>query len=226
MAHELGELSALAIALGLTPLHISLLLLVLLGPSPLRRGVLFVGTWLVTSGLALPLLLLLGHGLTLEMGHGKPHHVLLDLAAATGLLLLGLREAMIRETPGQAPAWTERLNQFCALPLPVLLAMSIGLQLSSPGNLLIYTEAAGSILSARLGPDDELLAISLFALLSSVFLLGPLLLVLLLGPETTLPLLNRTKAWLFNHANRLVALVSLALAGYLLWKALDPLLPR
>ena len=45
----LGELAAFGLAIGFSPLHIGLLLLVLLGPNPLRRGGLFVAAWLITD---------------------------------------------------------------------------------------------------------------------------------------------------------------------------------
>ncbi len=38
----LGELSAFGLAIGFSPLHIGLLLLMLLGPRPLQRG---AGLW-------------------------------------------------------------------------------------------------------------------------------------------------------------------------------------
>ena len=55
LAPELGELSAFALAIGFSPLHIGLLLLVLLGPNPVRRGGLFVAGWLITSALTVTL---------------------------------------------------------------------------------------------------------------------------------------------------------------------------
>jgi hypothetical protein len=53
----LGELAAFGLAIGLSPLHIGLLLLLLLGPRPLQRGGWFVAGWLITAALAVLLLL-------------------------------------------------------------------------------------------------------------------------------------------------------------------------
>ena len=61
----LAELSAFGLAIGFSPLHIGLLLLLLLGPNTLRRGSWFVAGWLVTAALAITLLLTVGHGLLL-----------------------------------------------------------------------------------------------------------------------------------------------------------------
>ena len=46
------ELLTYGLGVALSPIHIVLLLLLLLGGSPLRRGSLFVGGWLLTSALA------------------------------------------------------------------------------------------------------------------------------------------------------------------------------
>ncbi len=43
------ELLTYGLGVALSPIHIVLLLLLLLGASPLRRGGLFVGGWLLTS---------------------------------------------------------------------------------------------------------------------------------------------------------------------------------
>ena len=61
------ELLAYGLGVALSPIHIALLLLLLLGASPLRRGGLFVSGWLLTSALVVLGLLTMGHGLLLDM---------------------------------------------------------------------------------------------------------------------------------------------------------------
>ena len=51
-----AELVAYAAAVSLSPIHIGLLLLLLLGPKPLQRGGWFVAGWLTTAALAVILL--------------------------------------------------------------------------------------------------------------------------------------------------------------------------
>ena len=220
---ELGELSAFALAIGFSPLHIGLLLLVLLGPNPLRRGGLFVAGWLVTSVLAVTLLLTVGHGLLLTMEKGTSHRTGLDLLAAGALLALALKELLNREEEGQPPGWTRKLDQFCAMPLPLLLGLSAGLQVASPDDLFLYAKAAGSLLSAGLVRSQELLATGVFALVSGVLLIVPFTAVVVLGKDKVLPLLERAKTWLFQQGDVLVGLVSLALAVYLGWQGIDGL---
>ena len=45
-----AELVAYAAAVSLSPIHIGLLLLMLLGPNPIQRGSWFVLSWMVTIG--------------------------------------------------------------------------------------------------------------------------------------------------------------------------------
>ncbi|MFM7635997.1 MAG: GAP family protein [Cyanobacteriota bacterium] len=220
---ELGELSAFALAISFSPLHIGLLLLVLLGPNPLWRGGLFVVGWLLTASLAMVLLLTVGHGLLLTMEKGSSHRTGLDLLAAGALLGLALKELLSREAEGDPPGWTRRLDQFCALPLPLLLGLSAGLQLASPDDIFLYARAAGSLLSAHLARRQELLATGLFALVSGVLLIGPWAAVVLLGKDRVLPQLRRAKTWLFQQGDGLVGLVSLALAVYLGWQGIEGL---
>ena len=220
----LGELSAFGLAIGFSPLHIGLLLLLLLGPLPLQRGGLLVACWLVTAALAVTLLLTVGHGLLLSMDKGSDHLTGLDLLAAGALLGLGVKELLNKNEEGAGPpGWTRRLDQFCALPLPLLLAISAGLQVASPDDLFLFAKSASSLLSAGLGRGQELLATGVFSLVSASLLLLPLLALLLAGPERMLPLLERGKQWLFAKGDLLVGLVSVALAVYLGWQGIEGL---
>ena len=67
------ELLTYGLGVALCP-SIVLLLLLLLGASPLRRGGLFLGGWLLTSALTVIGLLTLGHGLLLDMTGIRPPH--------------------------------------------------------------------------------------------------------------------------------------------------------
>ena len=219
-----GELAAFGLAIGLSPLHIGLLLLLLLGPRPLQRGGWFVAGWLITAALAVLLLLTVGHGLLLSMDKGSSHRTGLDLLAAGALLGLGMKELLKKEDVGSAPpGWTRKLDQFCAMPLPLLLAISAALEVVRPDALFLFTKTAGSLLTAGLGTGEELLATGVFSLVSATLLLIPLLTLVLAGPERVLTLLERGKQWLFAKGDLLVGLVSIALAVYLAWQGIEGL---
>lgn len=223
MGALLAELAAFALAVGFSPLHIALLLLLLLGPQPLRRAGWFVAGWLLTTAAAVGLLLTVGHGLVLTMEKGSGHRTGLDLLAAGALLGLGLKELLSREEEGQAPGWTNKLEQFCAMPLPLLLGVSAGLELASPDDVFLLAKTAGSLLQAGLGLGGELLATAVFTLVSGLLLLLPLLALVALGAERVQPLLRGGKEWLFARGDLLVGLVSIGLALYLGWQGVDGL---
>ena len=221
--HLLGELSAFGLAVALSPLHIALLLLLLLGARPLQRGSWFVLGWLVTTAVMVAALLTVGHGLLLTMEKGSTHRIGLDLLAAGALLALGLRELLELQEGSSPPGWTEKLDRLCVLPLPLLLGLSAALQIFSPDNMFLLAKTAGSLLEAGLRPDQEIMATALFSLVSSLLLLAPLLAVLMAGKERTLPLLRRGKEWLFARGDLLVGLVSISLAVYLGWQGVEGL---
>ncbi|MFM7238816.1 MAG: GAP family protein [Cyanobium sp.] len=223
MGALLAELAAFALAVGFSPLHIALLLLLLLGPQPLRRAGWFVAGWLLTTAAAVGLLLSVGHGLVLTMEKGSGHRTGLDLLAAGALLGLGVKELLSREEEGQAPGWTNKLEQFCAMPLPLLLGVSAGLELASPDDVFLLAKTAGSLLQAGLGLGGELLATAVFTLVSGLLLLLPLLALVALGAERVQPLLRGGKEWLFARGDLLVGLVSIGLALYLGWQGVDGL---
>jgi hypothetical protein len=212
----LTELGAFALAIGFSPLHIVLLLLLLLGPDPLRRGSLFVLGWIITAATVLLLLLTLGHGLLLTMDKGDSHRTGLDLLAAGALLALGLKELLAsRQERGELPGWAARLDGFCAMALAPLLGISALLEVASPDDLFLFAKSAGSLLAAHLGRAQELLLALLFGITSAVLLLVPLLALVLLGQQRVLPVLQAGKQWLLGRGDLLVGLMGIALAVYL-----------
>ena len=219
----LAELSAFGLAIGFSPIHIGLLLLLLLGPKPLQRGGWFVVGWLTTAALAVILLLTVGHGLLLSMDKGTSHRTGLDLLAAGALLGLGLKELLGTKEESGPPGWTNKLESFCAMPLPLLLGISGLLEVASPDDLFLFAKTAGSLLSADLPHSQELLATGLFSLVSGALLLAPLLGLLVVGKERVLPLLESGKSWLFAKGDLLVGLVSIGLAIYLGWQGIGGL---
>ena len=218
-----AELVAYAAGVSLSPLHIGLLLLMLLGPNPIQRGSWFVLRWMVTIGGMVVLLLTVGHSLLLTMDQGCVHRTGLDLLAAGALLALGIKELLERRAEGDdPPAWTRQLNRFSALPLPLLMALGVGIELASPDDLFLFAKSAGAILAAGLSTRAELAWTAGFTLVASLALLLPLLAVAI-RRERVIPLLEGGKQLLFARGDLLVGLLSLALAVYLGWEGIGGL---
>jgi hypothetical protein len=218
-----SELIGFGLAIALSPLHIALLLLLLLGPRPLQRGGWLVGLWLVTSMLTPALLVSLGHGLLLSMEKGTGHRTGLDLLAAGALLALGFNALVQPAEEGSVPGWSRRLDDFAAQPLAGLLLISTALQLAVPDDLFLYAKASATLLEAAPGRGQELMAIVLFGLCCSLLLLVPLLAWLLLGGERVVPLLRSGQQWLYRRGDLLAGLISISLAIYLGWQGIEGL---
>ena len=218
-----AELLAYGSGISLSPIHIGLLLLLLLGPNPLRRGGLFVLSWMATVAAMTVLLLTVGHSLLLTMEQGSSHRTGLDLLAAGALLALGLKELLDRREEGsEPPGWTRQLDRLCAMPLPLLLGASCALEVISPDDLFLFAKAASALLATGLNRVQEALFTAGFTVAASLALLLPFLAVLL-GRQQVVPLLERGKQLLFARGDLLVGGLSLVLAGYLGWQGIEGL---
>ena len=218
-----AELLAYGSGISLSPIHIGLLLLLLLGPNPLRRGGLFVLSWMLTVAAMTLLLLTVGHGLLLSMEQGSSHRTGLDLLAAGALLALGIRELLERrQDGGEPPGWTRQLDRLCAMPLPLLLGASCALEVVSPDDLFLFAKAASALLASGLSQLQEAVFTAGFTVAASLALLLPFLAVLL-GRQQVVPLLERGKELLFARGDLLVGGLSLVLAGYLGWQGIEGL---
>ena len=218
-----AELLAYGSGIAISPIHIGLLLLLLLGPQPVRRGGLFVLSWMLTVSAVVVLLLTVGHGLLLTMDKGSSHRTGLDLLAAGALLALGLKELLDRREDGaEPPAWTRQLDRFGAMPLPLLLGASCAIEVISPDDLFLFAKAASALLSSGLSRLQEVLYTAGFSVAASLALLLPFAAVLL-GRDRVVPLLEKGKQVLFARGDLLVGGLSLVLAGYLGWQGIEGL---
>ncbi|MGB7565865.1 MAG: GAP family protein [Prochlorococcaceae cyanobacterium] len=218
-----GELFAYGAGISFSPIHIGLLLLLLLGPRPLRRGGLFVLGWITTIALLTTLMLTVGHGLLLSMEKGSDHRTGLDLLAAGALLALGLNELLHRREEGsEPPGWTRTLDRLVNQPLPLLIGAAAAIELISPDDLFLAAKAAGSELAAGLTRGQEWLATGFFTLAASLLLLLPLALVVV-RRNRVLPQLQRAKDTLYARGDLVVGGLSLVLAGYLGWQGIEGL---
>ena len=218
-----AELLAYGSGIAISPIHIGLLLLLLLGPQPLRRGGVFVLSWMVTVTVMVVLLLTVGHGLLLTMEKGSNHRTGLDLLAAGALLALGLKELLERREEGQdPPAWTRQLDRFCSMPLPLLLGTSCAIEVISPDDLFLFAKTASALLASDLSHLQEVIYTAGFTLAASLALLLPFGAVLV-GRDRVVPLLEKGKQVLFARGDLLVGGLSLVLAGYLGWQGIEGL---
>jgi hypothetical protein len=219
-----GELLGYALAIGFSPLHLALLLLLLLGPRPLRRGAFLVLSWLLMNAVVIGLLLGFGHGFPLTMEKGTSHRTGLDLLAAGAFFALGLKALSGGLAAGEGqPEWSRQLDRLLALPLPLLLLLSAALQVAGPDDLFLYAKAAGALL--RPGWDwlqDTALTLG-FSGMTSLLLVVPLLACAVAGQERLRPFLSRLKEGLDRYGQGLVGVICIALALLAGWQGVEGL---
>ena len=219
-----AELFGYALAIGFSPLHLALLLLLLLGPHPLWRGGALVLSWVLMSTLVVGLLLGVGHGLVLSMEKGTTHRTGLDLLAAGAFLALGV-QTLRTSGPGLdgVPEWSRQLDRLLRMPLPLLLLISAALQVADPEDLFLYAKAAGSLFQ----PSWNWLRAGVWSLgfsaLTSLLLLLPLVACLVVGQARLEPALAGMKGWLDRYGQWLLGGICLVLALMVGWQGVEGL---
>ena len=218
-----AELLAYGTGIGLSPIHIAVLLLLLLGPKPLQRGGWFVAGWVVTTMATSALLVTVGHSLVLDMTQGSRHRTGLDLLAGGALIAVGSRELLRSFTDGDTPpAWTASVDRFVNMPLPLLLVLGAVAEVASPDDLVLFAKSAGVVLAAQLPTWQELIGLLAFTIGASLLMLTPLIAVAI-GREKVVPVLERGKEVLFARGELVLAAVSIGIGGYLGWQGISGL---
>jgi hypothetical protein len=218
------ELLGYSLAIGFSPLHLALLLLLLLGPHPLRRGSFLVLSWVLMSALVIGLLLGVGHGLVVSMEKGTSHRTGLDLLAAGAFLALGVQTLRSRPAGTEgAPEWSHQLDRLLQMPLPLLLLISAALQVAGPEDLFLYAKAAGALFQPGWhGLQDVVWSIA-YGAVTSLLLLVPLLACVVVGQERLEPALAKLKGLLDRFGQPLVGAICLVLALVVGWQGLEGL---
>jgi|MDSV01.3.fsa_nt_gb hypothetical protein len=219
-----AELLAYGTGISLSPIHVSVLLLLLLGPNPLKRGGWFVAGWVVTTLATVSLLLTVGHTLVLDMTQGSQHRTGLDLLAGGALIAIGVKELLRSLADGDnPPTWTRSIDRFVAMPLPLLIGLGALTEVASPDDLFLFAKSAAVVLAAQLPTWQEVIGLIAFTTGASLMLMLPLMAVVV-SRQKVLPLLEKGKQLLFARGEFVVSGVSLALGGYLVWQGLSGLM--
>jgi hypothetical protein len=176
------------------------------------------------SALVIGLFLGVGHGFVLTMEKGTSHRIGLDLLAAGAFLALAVRTlGPSKFGPDGVPEWSHQLDRLLAMPLPLLLLISAGLQVAGPEDLFLYAKAAGALFQPGWDRVQDVGWTLGFSALTSLLLVVPVLACLVVGQKSLEPALAAMKGWLDRYGQRLVGGICLVLALVVGWQGIEGL---
>ncbi len=217
-----GQSSLFGFGIAFSPLHIAVVALLLLGPTPLRRALAFVTGWASANGLAILALMLLGDNFSLALNHGEQGQVMIDLCGAVALMVLGVYQLTPAAAIGEQGMAMRLMSQLPDFSTPMLVLIGAGSALLTPENLVFYLKEAGLLLVNQPGVSRDLELTGLFVLVASSLLLLPPLAWVATGGSIRDPL-SRLEGWLEHRAEWLVGVLALLIAVYLAWEGLHGL---
>jgi hypothetical protein len=214
--------SVFGLGIAFSPLHIAVVALLLLGPTPIRRSLAYVAGWSLANALAIVLLMVLGEVFSINLSHGEREQVLIDLLGAGALIGLGLYELTPRASLAEEGMVLRLMNQLPEFSTLTLVLIGASSALLTPENLVFYLKEAGLLLLNEPGLKADAEVTGLFTVVSSSLLLLPPLVWLLSGGRVR-ETIARLEDWLQHSAEWLVGVLALALGAYLLYEGLHGL---
>ena len=212
MGTLLAEVAALGLAVAFTsPVSVVTVNVLLSMPAGRRRALAFVGGWLVAIAVIGALTVFVLQGQDFASRSSTPSRAASAIQIVLGCaLLVWAVVAYRRREPskggGSTPQWLGRIER-----THWLVGIAVGAVMLSYG---ISLAAASEILKANVNRVDTGLALGVFALMSMVTVLAPIVIVFA-APERAEQTLAAWKAWLLGNS-RAVALVVLMVVGALL----------
>lgn len=217
MGRLIAELVPMGIAGAVSPVSVSLLILVLTGRrSPLRNGALLVVGYvgaLVVAGVAV---LVAFHPSVGTDGHSTERSTI-DILIGALLLLLAVRRLLKAPSDSAAPPkWMESLDTMAPVRAVVIGA---GLLVVNFTTVAIYIPALAEIAKAGLGFSSSAIALAVVIALISSTMTAPVVLYAVMRQRAG-AILNALRSWLAKHDRAVMTVVLVVFGLYLLLKGL------
>jgi len=182
------------------------------GERPLRTGVWFyVGSLIATLSVGVLAAFVLGSAAASHTSTPKTWVSVLTIVAGAGLLAYALALLLRPLDRNRTRALTARMKKVASAPAPVILAA--GAVLANPGVFMLI--AAKGISQLNPGTAQYVLDWTLFTLVA-LLPLEAALLMLLIAPRFTEPVLGSARGLIERHGQQIMAVVLLGLAASLL----------
>jgi threonine/homoserine/homoserine lactone efflux protein len=200
-----------AVGVALSPIPIVAVILMLGTPRARVTGPMFALGW-VAGLVAVSVIVLVVFG-----GADDPNSTSADttnwLQVGLGVLFfaMALRQWRKRPQPGEQPEfpkWMQAIDRFTGVRALVL---GVGLSAINPKNLALTLAASAAIAQAGLSTGDDVLAVAIFVVISSVTVAGAVLLYLFGGSRAEKPLASM-REFMARH-NAVIMMVILLVLG-------------
>lgn len=219
MGDAIGEFLPYAVGIAVSPVPIAAVLLMLVTKKARTNGPLFLLGWMAGLTVAGVVVLFIP---ALGSSEGEPSTASGVVKGILGLLLLvgGVNAWRKRPKEGEkaaAPAWMEQLDGFNGIK-----SLGVGFFLSgvNPKNLLLAVGGAATIAGAALNTTQQYVALAVFVLIASLSILIPVVLFLVMG-EKGEAAMTRTKDWMIQNNQTVMAVLFLVLAASLIGDAIE-----
>lgn len=216
MNQAIGQVLALAVAVGLSPIPIVGVVLMLATPRARSNGPAFLAGW-ITGLAALGTIVLLAAGGAGASDGDQPAEWanLLKLALGAALLALALKQWRGRPREGEVaklPSWMRSVDHFTTARSA---GLGIALAAVNPKNLVLVVGAATAIAQTGTSAGRQAVALAVFVLIGSVGTGVPIALYLVLG-ERSGPALDELKGWMARNNSTIMAVLCLAIGAKLI----------
>ena len=212
MGAVLGELVVLAVGVAVSPLPVTLVL-VLLTPTSVRAGVAFLAGWLAGLASGVVVFLLLSDALEHLLGGGSRIGSWIRLVV--GVVALGLAVSQwrsgSREEQGELPSWMSAVSSFS---LPRAAGLGFVFATVKPKNLLLCAAAGAAVAAAELAAWSAAIAAGVFVIAASVTVATPVVAYVAV-PERAAGPVEAMKAWLGRYNTAVIVTLLTAIGAIL-----------
>jgi threonine/homoserine/homoserine lactone efflux protein len=214
LSQAIGDLLPSAVGVALSPVPIIAVILMLATPRARSTGTAFAVGWV--AGLVVVstvVLVLAGNADTSSTTSDSIDWLQVVLGAV--FLVMALRQWRSRPEPGEEPAmptWMAAIDGFGALKS---LGLGAALSAVNPKNLALTLAAAASIAQVGLSAGQSAIAVTVFVVIASVSVAGPVLFYLV-APRAAAPRLATIKEFMAIHDAVIMMVVLLVLGAKLI----------
>ncbi|MFJ2241087.1 GAP family protein [Streptomyces sp. NPDC087859] len=214
MGDAIGQMLASAVGIAISPLPLIAVILILATPKGRGNGIAFTAGWLVSLGVLVTAVVLVGSGGDASGDDDGPASWTLWLKLGLGLLFLLMGGKQWKDRPreghvAEQPGWMKAIDTFTPGKSAGLAA---ALAVANPKNLVLAVGGAVSIAASTASTGGKAAAAVLMVLIASLCTLLPLGLYLL-GGRKSAKVLGEWKAWMAAHNTAIMTTVLLILGA-------------